>query len=731
MHYMASQLSTTYKNKIDNYEHKTNHLDSDFLSDIEQWLSKFEEELKENNISPEDQHKALWDLLQYFIETKITEHTEKIREDLIVLYTKQKTKNLKEEIESSHTPENPINIYFKNSNWSNNETMKKQFTTIEWLEKWSNDIWTTRSNLIFWVLDERFENISPHIKQNIIWWTELFFINEFNKLTHSNKEQLASIWWENGFTDMFSWIISLIDGASKLISLKDQLQAANNVAQRINNFSWDINTLDVFQSPESCMLLLENNKPSPWKTIDTSDWNFDIWTTQSITGQDIIDTLVQNYDEHNQSLMEKFINMWPFLINIRSMGNNILTQFYERCERIESIWTMLGIDIWPKQKNKEKTKWMISLLWTFFWVWTYESWKNRWSTKEIDKKTRETNMIWLKKSVNEFNLLQPHTTIQSWDEFYNTISDKIWEDETIIEKIPSQQDLLASIISWSTTTHPFFIDPQILKDADIENWSSYYEKQWGEYIIKESEKENYQTNIITNNNNLKKITNFIWLEWDNTLFTREKLEQFINYNKDSKDIRKDIASYLLSWLYYPSDPKIDLEKTHINWTNTHTIDVSDINDNSYDTLSKTEKWQYIYNHLIWNTVWDKKLTRIQALAVLWNLQQESNFKTDALWDNWSAHGIAQRRNERFKNLKEFASEQWKDRNNITIQIWFLKKEIHQEKVRAWHTNHYNTFHDEVSSLEQKTEAFDRGFERSNWKSISARISHANTFNTLV
>lgn len=129
-----------------------------------------------------------------------------------------------------------------------------------------------------------------------------------------------------------------------------------------------------------------------------------------------------------------------------------------------------------------------------------------------------------------------------------------------------------------------------------------------------------------------------------------------------------------------------------------------------------DKKKYAYNYLL-----NKGLTNIQAAAIVGNLQVESGFNTSAEGDKGysggSSRGIAQWREGRLSNLKNFAGSQW---TSLDKQLDFVLHELNTSEKGAFDKLK------EAKTVEQATEAFTRGYERPNMSQahLGKRISHA-------
>lgn len=133
-------------------------------------------------------------------------------------------------------------------------------------------------------------------------------------------------------------------------------------------------------------------------------------------------------------------------------------------------------------------------------------------------------------------------------------------------------------------------------------------------------------------------------------------------------------------------------------------------------LSPEKKWKEVYKYLRTLGYQD-----VQAAAIVGNIKIESNFDLNAVWDHGTAHGICQRRAARLENLKKFAKTKWKDWNDIYLQLDFMKQES------SWRTAWYESKFLAAKTVKEATEIFDKRYERSDGKSLAARIQWASFY----
>jgi hypothetical protein len=101
---------------------------------------------------------------------------------------------------------------------------------------------------------------------------------------------------------------------------------------------------------------------------------------------------------------------------------------------------------------------------------------------------------------------------------------------------------------------------------------------------------------------------------------------------------------------------------------------------------------------------------------------ESNFDINAIGDKNTAFGLCQRRWDRLKKLKYYASDKWINWKDFYIQLDFIQQET------SWWTKWFEKKFLEATSVEQASSFFDQWYERSNWKHRKDRINYAINFN---
>ena len=114
----------------------------------------------------------------------------------------------------------------------------------------------------------------------------------------------------------------------------------------------------------------------------------------------------------------------------------------------------------------------------------------------------------------------------------------------------------------------------------------------------------------------------------------------------------------------------------------------------------------------------KGLSKVQAVGIAGNLQEESRFNTEASGDNGSAYGIAQWRGGRLKALLDWADSQKKDVRDFYTQLNFLWRELNtSEKPALAKLINSNT-------VESASSNFATYYERPQASTIPRRITNS-------
>ena len=86
---------------------------------------------------------------------------------------------------------------------------------------------------------------------------------------------------------------------------------------------------------------------------------------------------------------------------------------------------------------------------------------------------------------------------------------------------------------------------------------------------------------------------------------------------------------------------------------------------------------------IYNALRQAGVSLAGAVAILGNIKNECNFDPNCIGDNGTSYGICQWHNERWENLKKYASENNGDPSSIEIQVGFLVKELQNGYKDLW------------------------------------------------
>ena len=122
---------------------------------------------------------------------------------------------------------------------------------------------------------------------------------------------------------------------------------------------------------------------------------------------------------------------------------------------------------------------------------------------------------------------------------------------------------------------------------------------------------------------------------------------------------------------------------------------------------------------IWNFLMDEGFSPAAAAGVMGNLQQESNFKTDA--DNGTHHGIAQWDPGRFANLVKLAKSKGKDGDDLESQLEFMVKEM---RGMTFGGRPYREFI-KLKDPGLAAKLFEEEFERSHGQNMDSRLKYAD------
>lgn len=109
-------------------------------------------------------------------------------------------------------------------------------------------------------------------------------------------------------------------------------------------------------------------------------------------------------------------------------------------------------------------------------------------------------------------------------------------------------------------------------------------------------------------------------------------------------------------------------------------------------------------------------------AVMGNIYQESNFKTDSLsYDGMGSIGICQWTGSRKTNLKNFAKQRGMSYTDIICQVKFLDYELRNSEKKSFEVLCGNY------TVSVMTELFEKKFERAGVPRMERRVKAANTY----
>ena len=177
--------------------------------------------------------------------------------------------------------------------------------------------------------------------------------------------------------------------------------------------------------------------------------------------------------------------------------------------------------------------------------------------------------------------------------------------------------------------------------------------------------------------------------------SKPQLEQYgIDFN--------DIPEFKQSQLIGINSPIINTKKLNIK---PPTQEEPTIQPQSYTKVGKDKNsiGKYIVNYFQ-----NKGLTKEQASGIAGNLFKESSFKTNAIGDTHlptSSEGIAQWREGRLNNLKNFAKNKNVDYKDLNTQLDYLWDELNSSEKTAL------TSLKQSNTVEESARNFANKFER--------------------
>lgn len=144
-----------------------------------------------------------------------------------------------------------------------------------------------------------------------------------------------------------------------------------------------------------------------------------------------------------------------------------------------------------------------------------------------------------------------------------------------------------------------------------------------------------------------------------------------------------------------------------------TCSVGKVSVTTTTDIAETEDIKTIYTYLTatpLSTNGNKPLTPTQAAGVMGNLYAESTFRPDAIEDTSRAekgHGLAQWTFGRWNNLSNFASEQGKPWQDLTLQLDFLKSELEGSEQKVLNDSEFATTADPAAAAVRWRVVFER------------------------
>lgn len=122
---------------------------------------------------------------------------------------------------------------------------------------------------------------------------------------------------------------------------------------------------------------------------------------------------------------------------------------------------------------------------------------------------------------------------------------------------------------------------------------------------------------------------------------------------------------------------------------------------------------------IWNFLMDEGFSSAAAAGLMGNMQQESNFKTDA--DNGTHHGIVQWGGSRRAALEAYAKSKGKDIDDLQSQLEFMIKEM---RGMTFGGKPYREFI-KLKDPGLVAKLFEEAFERSGGQNMDLRLKYAD------
>lgn len=777
-------------------------LDNIFLQKLENTLQQYDYILENNeNLTDEVRENILQDLLSYFIKNKTIEISIEKEKEILDLYTRQQTQQLKEEIENSipnTAPSNPKittniekfqtdeSVVYQKIKWTSlEESIKRNLDTTIEVEERCRQIEFTFFKYIYWSVNPELQAIldtNTELRTSMKWGLAYYFINEYTTLSKTDKQQIAWIW------STLWWINWFIDIIKNLTSFHSQFQAISTLTEGIDIYTNEllsegensITNLPAFQSPEKFVVLLQKHTHSLQENLQTKQakkewkksefWSFDEYFALEI-GQDVnLDSIIENfnYDKETHQFMEKFVGFWGEVFEQKDKLSQFFSNAYTWANEIASLFWKSVYDYIEWTWRERPLDFVASIL--GYGSFKYYSYRHNWfqPNKEVIKQST-TKMDSIDETIsylesNRSSLISPEIS----DLLYSIPNEKYKEytlDKSkalnVLPNIDSLKNAIIHTLEWFENS--FYIDPHYL--AGIGNYTReyYFEKYYildhnNNYQLNEENLSEYNKFI---KNNLDTIVNKARL-WKNGLLVNT--DSILWMIKDWKE-KWDFEQYLITSLSFPAIDDADSSKS----SNKNQEQWSTINDNSSDWINQNKKENdkkdnkeiakiekegivestqkqeqkedlnfFWYREKDIESLWIEERAReaydyllflwydhIQATAIVANIHVESNFDyTNKSGDSWTAHGLCQRRGERFDNLVKFSQEYWRNRTDFYLQLNFIQYE------QSWRTPWYYDRFMNSDNVETATELFDKWYERSDGTHRQRRIDYALKYNSI-
>lgn len=259
--------------------------------------------------------------------------------------------------------------------------------------------------------------------------------------------------------------------------------------------------------------------------------------------------------------------------------------------------------------------------------------------------------------------------------------------ETIIHELRHRMDLGPNAIKLNSTQLGYLEDAYIVHPKDVNNPSNdIVEKIATNTEFFERYRKKYKKYLKDNGK-------------DYLNFPIDDLYKFID-DQDPEDMLEELGKLNGygedytggAWYYNPLNisDSVDKIKKALKYVPSTLMGVSSYlsnGDNDYRDGGLIEKQDYIYNRL--TSEYD--IPPIQAAAIVANLTHESGLQTGALGDSGASYGIQQWRDERRKNLYQFAKERGHVEPTMDDQIDYLMYEYNNGRAFQFSTRGQNLY----------------------------------------